>query len=203
MQPYYDSGFDPEGNLQAAFQERVGWGYYDQGWNHYRDGFQSRPANWRINTPMKWLFLERVARLTGSPVPPGPDYTDAEAPIVNLIRLKPDQLLMAGPGSRQWSRTGIRAGRSSGSSFSWTASRTTIAGAPRGGTRRAWRPANRFCESRASRCAGRASPKSAPYSRFRSCGRPLRRHSRNIVGDKRQAKPPAPRRAKYFKQSGG
>lgn len=34
-------------NLHAAVEERVGWGYYDQGWNNYRDGFQSPPTNWR------------------------------------------------------------------------------------------------------------------------------------------------------------
>ncbi len=61
-------------NLQAAVEERVGWGYYDQGWNNYRDGFQSPPTNWNINTPVKWLFFEQVARLTGSPAPPIPDY---------------------------------------------------------------------------------------------------------------------------------
>ena len=80
-------------NLQAAVEERVGWGYYDQGWNNYRDGFQSPPTNWRINTPLKWLFFEQVARLTGSPVPPRADYSDSESPQIELIGLKAGDVL--------------------------------------------------------------------------------------------------------------
>lgn len=75
-------------NLHAAVQEHVGWGYYDQGWNNYRDGFQSPPVNWRISTPVKWLFFEQVARLTGSPLPPHPDYLDNELPVIDLMGLK-------------------------------------------------------------------------------------------------------------------
>ncbi|MCX6637838.1 MAG: hypothetical protein NT090_22510 [Acidobacteria bacterium] len=80
-------------NLHAAAEERVGWGYYDQGWNNYRDGFQSPPTNWTIGTPVKWLFFEQVARLTGSAAPPRPRYDDAEAPLVKLVGLKPGQIL--------------------------------------------------------------------------------------------------------------
>ncbi len=80
-------------NLQAAVNARVGWGYYDQGWNNYRDGFQSPPTNWRINTPLKWLFFEQVARLTGSPAPPRPEYSDSESPQIDLIGLKPGDVL--------------------------------------------------------------------------------------------------------------
>ncbi|MDP2999558.1 MAG: hypothetical protein Q8N47_18860 [Bryobacterales bacterium] len=80
-------------NLHAAVQERVGWGYYDQGWNNYRDGFQSPPTNWRISTPVKWLFFEQVARLTGSPIPPRPDYADNETPVIKLIGLQDGQTL--------------------------------------------------------------------------------------------------------------
>ena len=80
-------------NLYAAVHEHVGWGYYDQGWNNYRDGFQSPPVNWHINTPVKWLFFEQVARLTGSPVPPKPSYTDNEAPVIRLVGLEPGQVL--------------------------------------------------------------------------------------------------------------
>ena len=36
-------------NLWAAIEKHVGWGYYDQGFNSDRDGFQSPPVNWRIN----------------------------------------------------------------------------------------------------------------------------------------------------------
>jgi len=80
-------------NLHAAVEEHAGWGFYDQGWNNYRDGFQSPPTNWRINTPVKWLFFEQVARLSGSPVPARPDYTDEEAPLVRVIGLAPGQVL--------------------------------------------------------------------------------------------------------------
>ncbi len=80
-------------NLHAAVSERVGWGYYDQGWNNYRDGFQSPPTNWGISTPLKWLFFEQVARLTGSEVPPRPDYRDDEASRIKLIGLEPGQVL--------------------------------------------------------------------------------------------------------------
>jgi hypothetical protein len=80
-------------NLQAAVQERVGWGYYDQGWGNYRDGFQSPPVNWRISTPVKWLFFEQVARLTGSAVPPKPDYVDDETPVIKVIGLAEGQVL--------------------------------------------------------------------------------------------------------------
>jgi hypothetical protein len=80
-------------NLHAAVQEHVGWGYYDQGWSNYRDGFQSPPTNWRINTPLKWLFFEQVARLSGSPVPPMPEYSSAETPVFKMIGLAPNQVV--------------------------------------------------------------------------------------------------------------
>ncbi len=83
------SGF----NLQAAVEERVGWGYYDQGWNNYRDGFQSPPTNWGINTPVKWLFFEQVARLTGSPAPPGPRYEADDSPVIQVIGLTAGQVV--------------------------------------------------------------------------------------------------------------
>ena len=80
-------------NLHAAVSERVGWGYYDQGWNNYRDGFQSPPTNWRINTPVKFLFFEQAARLTGSTLPPMPAYNDPEAPRIRVIGLEAGQVL--------------------------------------------------------------------------------------------------------------
>ena len=52
-------------NLHAAVEEHVGWGYYDNGLDNYRDGFQAPPVNWRIATPLKWLFFEQVARRHG------------------------------------------------------------------------------------------------------------------------------------------
>ncbi len=52
-------------NMDAAFQHYVPWGYYDQGKNNYRDGFQSPPVNWKISTPEKERFFNRVAEITG------------------------------------------------------------------------------------------------------------------------------------------
>jgi hypothetical protein len=80
-------------NLRAAAGERVGWGYYDQGWNDYLHGFQSPPTNWRISTPVKWLFFEQVAKLTGSPVPERPKYDSDEAPVIHLMGLEPGQVV--------------------------------------------------------------------------------------------------------------
>jgi hypothetical protein len=80
-------------NLRAAVDERVGWGYYDQGTNNYLDGFQSPPVNWKISSPVKWLFFEQAARLTGSPVPPRPSYQNPDAPKVTVIGLEPNQVV--------------------------------------------------------------------------------------------------------------
>lgn len=80
-------------NLQAAVQEHSGWGYYDQGLGNYRDGFQSPPVKWRIDTFTKWMFFEQVARLTGSPMPPRPVYADDTSPIIHLVGLVPGQVL--------------------------------------------------------------------------------------------------------------
>ena len=80
-------------NLHAAVQEHVGWGYYDNGLTNYRDGFQAPPVNWQINTPVKWQFFEQVARLTGSAIPPKPEYAAADTPEIELFGLKPGQVL--------------------------------------------------------------------------------------------------------------
>lgn len=52
-------------NLFAAAEVYAPWGYYDQGENNYRDGFQSVPVNWTINTPNKRAFFDAVAEVTG------------------------------------------------------------------------------------------------------------------------------------------
>ncbi len=82
-------------NLHAAVQDHVGWGYYDQGWNNYLDGFQSPPTNWAISTPVKWLFFEQVAKLTGSKIPPMPKYNSNETPVIKLLNFTPGQVLNA------------------------------------------------------------------------------------------------------------
>jgi hypothetical protein len=82
-------------NLHAAVDEHAGWGYYDQGTNNYLDGFQSPPVNWGISSPVKWLFFEQVARLTGSPIPPQPTYQNPAAPKLKVFGLEPNQILKA------------------------------------------------------------------------------------------------------------
>jgi hypothetical protein len=57
-------------NMAAAIASRASWGYYDRGANDYRNGYQSPPVNWRINTPAKRRFFALVARLAGRR--PGP-----------------------------------------------------------------------------------------------------------------------------------
>jgi hypothetical protein len=53
------------GNMDAALAHYVPWGYYDQGKNNYRDGYQSPPVNWGLSTPEKQSFFGRVAEITG------------------------------------------------------------------------------------------------------------------------------------------
>lgn len=52
-------------NLFAGVEVYAPWGYYDQGENNYRDGYQSVPVNWGINTPNKRAFFDAVAEVTG------------------------------------------------------------------------------------------------------------------------------------------
>jgi hypothetical protein len=59
-------GFDrPVSNLSAAIEAGASWGYYDQGDNNYRDGFQSPPVNWDISTERKRGFFGAVREITG------------------------------------------------------------------------------------------------------------------------------------------
>lgn len=80
-------------NLRAATEEHTGWGFYDNGLDNYHDGFQAPPVNWKINTPVKWLFFEQVARVSGSPAPPRPDYTADDTPQIEIFGLKAGQVL--------------------------------------------------------------------------------------------------------------
>lgn len=52
-------------NMRGAVDSGASWGYYDQGLNDYRHGFQSPPVSWRIDTPEKRGFFAAVAELTG------------------------------------------------------------------------------------------------------------------------------------------
>ena len=83
-------------DLQAATQEHVGWGYYDQGLNNYHDGFQSVPVDWSIGTLAKWIFFDQVARLTGSPEPSKSAASDPLLPTIHLIGLNDGDTIRAG-----------------------------------------------------------------------------------------------------------
>ena len=53
-------------NLDAAVAAQTSWGYLDTGFNNYRDGFQSPPVNWSINTDVKRAFFNRTAELVAA-----------------------------------------------------------------------------------------------------------------------------------------
>lgn len=48
--------------LDYCISQGVGWGYYDQGSNNYKDGYQSPPINWGINTSKKNDFFNRASK---------------------------------------------------------------------------------------------------------------------------------------------
>jgi hypothetical protein len=63
-----DDHFDfdqPRNNLLAALGEYASWGYFDPGQSNYRDGYQSPPVNWGLNTPRKQAFFGKVQEITG------------------------------------------------------------------------------------------------------------------------------------------
>ena len=60
---YFDK---PLNNFVAAISEYASWGYFDPGENNYRDGYQSVPVQWGINTPRKQAFFEKVREMVGN-----------------------------------------------------------------------------------------------------------------------------------------
>jgi hypothetical protein len=63
-----DDHFDfdkPKNNLLAATSEYCSWGYFDPGASNYRDGYQSPPVQWGINTERKKAFFAKVKEITG------------------------------------------------------------------------------------------------------------------------------------------
>jgi hypothetical protein len=63
-----DDHFDfdqPKNNFLAAVGEYCSWGYFDPGESNYRDGYQSPPVNWGLNTDRKRQFFARVKEITG------------------------------------------------------------------------------------------------------------------------------------------
>src|SRR5690606_22502776 len=64
-----DDHFDfdqPMNNFLAALSRYASWGYFDPGENNYRDGYQSVPVNWGLNTPRKQAFFALARAITGS-----------------------------------------------------------------------------------------------------------------------------------------
>jgi hypothetical protein len=64
-----DDHFDfdrPSNNFEAALAEGASWGFFDPGQSNYRDGYQSPPVNWGLNTERKRAFFARVADVTGT-----------------------------------------------------------------------------------------------------------------------------------------
>lgn len=49
--------------FRVAVASDTSWGFYDQGENNYRDGYQSPPTNWSINTDSKKAFFDRIAEI--------------------------------------------------------------------------------------------------------------------------------------------
>ncbi len=63
-----DDHFDfdrPQYNMRAAVSAYASWGYFDPGKSDYRDGYQSPPVNWGINTDRKRDFFAKVKEITG------------------------------------------------------------------------------------------------------------------------------------------
>jgi len=58
--------FEQEPNhLMSALRNYASWGYFDPGSNDYRDGFQSPPVNWTMNTERKRSFFRVLKEITG------------------------------------------------------------------------------------------------------------------------------------------
>ncbi len=62
-----DDHFDfdkDENNMMSAIGAYASWGYLECGENNYRDGYQSPPINWGVNTPLKMAFFNKVKEVT-------------------------------------------------------------------------------------------------------------------------------------------
>lgn len=82
-------------NMDAAVNRKASWGYYDQGRNDYKEGFQSPPVYWGIHPDdgHKMMFFDRVAQVSGgggsSPSPP----TSVNVTSFSLINADTDQAI--------------------------------------------------------------------------------------------------------------
>lgn len=64
-----DDHFDfdkPQNNMLSALSTYASWGYFDPGESNYRDGYQSPPVNWGINTARKRAFFSLLKEVTGA-----------------------------------------------------------------------------------------------------------------------------------------
>ncbi len=55
--------------LWVCAENRASWGYFDQGTNNYRDGYQTPPVNWGINTESKQRFFDLLRGITSGETP--------------------------------------------------------------------------------------------------------------------------------------
>lgn len=55
----------PRNHFMSALENYASWGYFDPGVNNYRDGYQSPPVNWSINTERKRSFFKLSKEVTG------------------------------------------------------------------------------------------------------------------------------------------
>jgi hypothetical protein len=63
---HFDFDQPSKNNFESALSERASWGYFDPGSSNYRDGYQSPPVNWGINTEPKRAFIGKLKEITGS-----------------------------------------------------------------------------------------------------------------------------------------
>ena len=57
---------DKLNNMEIAITNHVSWGYYDQGTNDYKHGYQSPPTDWMIDTSLKQSFFNQVKYYSGA-----------------------------------------------------------------------------------------------------------------------------------------
>ena len=77
-----DDHFDfekPMNNFVAAVGEHASWGYFDPGKSDYREGYQSPPVNWGLNTERKQSFFKLVGEITGAASPGVPPRIDSNS----------------------------------------------------------------------------------------------------------------------------
>merc|ERR1712087_16688 len=51
-------------NMHSAVLHHASWGYYAQGTNDYKSGYQSPPVDWGVDTDDKKAFFEQVRNYT-------------------------------------------------------------------------------------------------------------------------------------------